>query len=201
MLKKAFEIGQEVFIIERNLNISKKEIVAILKEERETKYKVDVKSCGGVNENDFFLTKGKAEAKKQDFLDCLKFKVGDLIIFKYNNYSHKDIQIGRIKQIIYNEGNPYEVRTAFNCVRDLCDKEIALKINNSYIENYGRLQDLKGEFEELRKKMSCVLEEINKEHNKLEKDLKKSFKREFKWYRVNKVPLFRDRFDYEEKDY
>ena len=98
---KEKQIGQEVFILERDLTISKQKIVAIITEEKEKKYKLDIKSCGGITEKDFYLTKPKAEVKKKNFLDSLKFKIGDLVVFDYMEYGNKKKTIGKITNIIY----------------------------------------------------------------------------------------------------
>ncbi len=44
--------------------------------EMKKKYKLDIAICNGITKDDFCLTKQKAEVKKQDFLDGLRFKVG-----------------------------------------------------------------------------------------------------------------------------
>jgi len=50
--KQEIKIGTEVWIIERDLNISNKKIVAIVDEGDIKKYKLDVESCGGITEKD-----------------------------------------------------------------------------------------------------------------------------------------------------
>lgn len=194
------KIGQEVFIIENNLEITPREIIAIVNEEKETKYKLDVNSCGGISETDFYLTKRKAEVAKQNFLDDLKFKVGDLLIFKYKEYHRTEIDIGKVKEIRYN-GLPYHITTSYKNIHDLSDEDIVLKINNEYIENFGKLQDLNIEFKKADEEVSRIIKSINFEHDLLEKDLKQKFKKQFPWYSNKKKPLFKDSFDYEEEDY
>ena len=102
----ALKIGQKVFRINHNLEIIEKKIVAIVKAEKEVKYQLNTDSCVGLIETDFFLTKSKAEAARQDFLDKLKFKVGDLIIFKMKDWSQIVTRIGRIDEINYSK-RPY----------------------------------------------------------------------------------------------
>ncbi len=198
--KEILKIGQEVFIIESDLTISSKKIVAIVNEEKETKYKLDVESCGGILEKDFSLTKQKAKVKKQNFLDDLKFKVGDLLIFKYKEYHNEVINIGKVKEIRY-DGAPYHITTSYKNIYDLSDVDIVLKVNNDYIENFGRLQDLSIEFKKADEEISRIMKSINFEHDLLEKDLKQKFKKQFPWWTNKKKPLFKERFNYVEEDY
>ena len=76
----------------------------------------------------------------------------------------------------------------------------ANKINNSYIENFGRLKELNQDFKEVEKELSDIISQINKEHDTLEEELKQSFKKQFAWYNLRKKPLFKDRFNYVEED-
>jgi len=198
--KSQIKIGQKVFIIGRDLNIVEKKVLAIVEEEKETKYKLDLNSCGGISENDFFLTKGEVEVKIQNFRDDLKFNVGDLVIFKHKEYHTYVTKLGRIKEIKY-DGCPYKIKTTYENIYDLTDEDITLKIDNSYIENYGRLKELNMSFKVVEKELNDILSLIHKEHDMLEKELKKSFKKEFAWYRIKKTPLFKDRFSYKEEDY
>ena len=194
--KKELKIGQEVFVIERNLNIETKKIIAIVNEEKEIKYKIDSDSCGGVLKKEFYLTKHKAEVVKQDFLDNLKFKVGDLLVFKYKEYGGTIIEIGRIINLFYKD-KPYGLKTSYKNIFDLNDEGIVLKVNNEYIENFGKLQGLDEEFEEANKKINEIKTKIHMEHELLEKELNQSFKKQYKWTNINQKPLFKDRFDYQ----
>ncbi|RLI97110.1 MAG: hypothetical protein DRO96_01465 [Candidatus Aenigmatarchaeota archaeon] len=76
------KIGQEVFIIDKDLIICPKKVLAIINEGKETKYKLEVHSCGGSSSKEIYLTKNKAEVAKQDFLNGLRFMVGDLLVFQ-----------------------------------------------------------------------------------------------------------------------
>ncbi len=200
MKDKEIKIGDEVFVIERKLDIVKHKILEVIHGEKEISYKLETQSCGGVNKNDFFLTKSKAEKVKQDFLDSLKFKVGDLLIFKYKEYSRMNSEIGRVVELIY-DGAPYKIKTAYKNIYDITDEDVVLKLNNKYIEDFGDLRELNEQFELISKQLNGIASQINKEHERLEKDFKQSFKKEYSWTRINKVPLFKDKFNYHEEDW
>lgn len=202
-MKVKIEIGQKVFIIERNLEIKEKEVLAIINTEDKIGYTLDKHSCGGYNEGDVFVTKSKAEAIKQDFLDELKFKVGDLLIFKVKSGWEKGNRVvGRVHEIRFNENEPYNIKTTNSETFDLADDEDVLKINNSFIENFGNMRELYEEFNEKKKELDEVYREISTEHEYLERELGNSFRKQFPWYSRSKKPLFKDRFCYQkEEDY
>ena len=199
--KQEIKIGTEVWIIERDLNISNKKIVAIVDEGDIKKYKLDVESCGGITEKDFCMTKQKAEVKKKNFLDDLKFKVGDLIVFEYKEYSRKEKTIGKINKIEYS-GSPYEVKGMYKEFNNISDEDILLKIRNEFIENYGNLQELYEQFKEKEKEINFILNLVYKQHDELEKELNQSIRKQYSLFHWNKSkPLFRDRFCYEDDEY
>lgn len=201
--KKILEIGQEVFLINSNLEIVAKKIVAIVKEEIEIKYQLDVEYCKGLTEQDFFLIEDKAERAKQDFLDKLKFKVGDLVIFRRKDWGNWITRIGRIDNIHYTK-EPYSIRTDrehfYSFTHRPKDKEMVLKINNSYLENFGRIKELNKKFKESIAITSAIQSLMHKEHDLLEAELHRSFKKQFAWHTPANKPLFKDRFNYK-RDY
>lgn len=199
-IKKEIKVGDEVFVIERNLDIVTKKVLGIIQGEDETRYKVDSYSCDGVTKNDLFLSKPKAEKVKQDFLDSLKFKVGELLVFKYKDYNKSVVEIGRVDKLDYSE-KPYKIETPYKNIYDVTDGDVSLKINNKYIENFGKLKELDETFEQLNKEILKVIRKIHIEYEQLEEDLKKSFKKQYKWTNLNKKPLFEKRFDYRSDDY
>lgn len=201
-MKKAKEIkiGQEIFIIERDLTISKKKIVAIINEEKEKTYKIDVKSCGGITESEFCLTKQKAEVKKKNFLDDLKFKVGDLVVFEFINFSQKKKVLAKIIKIEY-LNKPYEILGSYKEFDNISDKDILLKVKNEYIENYGNLQELYEQFEEKEKEIKKIITLIYEQHDNLEEELKQSIKKQYSVFNWNKSkPKFKDRFSYRDRE-
>ena len=198
--KQEIKIGQEVFIIERDLTISKQKIVAIVTEEKEKKYKLEINSCGGITENDFCLTKPKAEVKKKNFLDDLKFKVGDLVVFEYRDYSAIKKALGLITKIEYS-GKPYEIRGAYEEYDSISDEDILLKVKNEFIENYGNLQELYKQFKEKEKEIQKIISLIRDKHDELEKELEHSIIKQYGIFNWNKSkPKFKDRFNYK-RDY
>jgi len=199
--KQDIKIGTEVWIIERDLNISNKKIVAIVDEGKEKKYKLDVESCGGITEKELSLTKQKAEVKKKNFLDGLKFEVGDLVVFEYKEYSRKEKTIGKITKIEYSSC-PYEVKGSYKEFNNISDEDILLKIKNEYIENYGNLQELYEQFEEKQKEINKIITSILREHENLEKELNQSIRKQYSIFHWDKKkPLFKDMFCYEDDDY
>lgn len=195
------KIGQEVFVIERDLTISKKKIVAIINEGKEKKYKFEIKSCGGITENDFSLTQQKAEIKKQNFLDNLKFKIGDLVVFEYQECSNKKKTIGRIVAIEYS-GAPYSIQGSYEEFDNISDEDILLKVKNEFIENYGNLQELYKKFKEKEKEINEILNLIYNQHDELEKELKHNIRKQYSIFNWNKSkPKFEDRFCYKEEEY
>ena len=88
--KPKFKIGDEVWIIEKDLSISLKKIVGYKEVEEKITYELDVRFCQGISESELSKTKTKAEVKEKNFLDELKFKVGDLVVFEYKEYSRKE---------------------------------------------------------------------------------------------------------------
>lgn len=197
--KSNLKVGDIVFVIERNLEVVQKTILEVINTDKEIKYKLDSFTCGGVPEDEFHLTKHKAEAVKQKFLDQLKFRVGDLLVFRYKDYGHSEIEIGRVFKLQAGD-KPYNIKTAYKNIYDLTDNDIVLKVNNEYIENFGKLSELDDEFEETTKQMHDVIKRINHEHELLEKDLKQSFKKQYKWNWNKKRPLFKNKFCYEEDE-
>jgi len=193
------KVGREVFIISRQLNIDSKKIIAVIEGNEETTYKLDTFDCGGVTRKELFLTKSKAKVRKKEFTDKLKFRKGDLIIFKHKEYNNTEIEIGIIDELKYSK-SPYYIKTAHNYTYDLIDTDVVLKINNSYIENYEDLKELHIKFDETKKELNYIITLMHKEHDKLEWDLKKKFKKQFAWYTISKKPKFEDRFRYESDD-
>ena len=201
MEKEKIKIGQKVFVINKDLNIEEKEVFAIINSGDKVGYTLDNHSCGGYFEDDVFTTKSKAEVKKQDFLDDLKFKVGDLLIFKIKEYSREEIVLGRVHAIKYDYEEPYEIKTSSRTIHNLSDDDVVLKVKNEFIENFGNMKELYKEFEEKRQELDRIYNSISKEHDILEKELGRSFKKQFPWWSKNKKPLFADRFNYEEEDH
>ncbi len=195
--KQKFELGQEVFIIDTDLSIIPKKIVGFKKDDEELKYQLNVSYCHGVSEQTLFKTKNKAKVEKKNFLDNLKFKVGDLVVFEYKEYNHREKTIGLIRDIVYS-GTPYKVQGTYRELYNISDENIFLKIKNEFIENYGNLQELYNEFEEKHIEMSNLLKVIFKKHDNLEKELKTSIKKQYGLFNWNKSkPKFTDRFSYE----
>lgn len=197
MKNKKIEIGTEVWVIEKDLSLLNKMVVAIINEGKEIKYKLDRNSCGGINEKEFSLTEQKAEIKKKNFLDELKFKVGDLVVFEYIEYGNKKKTIGKIVDINY-LSNPYKIKGAYKEFNNISDDEILLKVKNEFIENFSNLQELSKEFEEKKKELNIINKLIHDEHENLEKELKQSIKKQYSIFNWNKsIPKFKDRFSYE----
>ena len=191
-------IGQHVWIIENDLKIAEKRILAIIHDEKEDKYKLDVQSCGGISEKEFYKTEAKAEVAKQEYLDKLKFKVGELVIFKDSSYTNSAEYIGRINEV--RKSGSYYIQTSWQNPTSIKESDILLKIKNSYIENFGSLKKLYKEFDEVRDLLDNKIKEINNEHAILEKELMRSFHRNYAWYRIRKTPMFEDRFKYRSDD-
>jgi len=202
-MKKKIKIGQKVFVINKDTTIEEKEVFAIIDMGKEVGYTLDKNSCGGYSESDVFTTKSKAEVKLQNFLDDLRFKVGDLLVFKtkkYYSYDKKEVVLGRVHTIKYDSNEPYEIRTQSKNIHDLSDEDIILKAKNEFIENFGDMKELYKKFEEKRKELDSIYREIEKEHEQLEKELGHSFKKQFPWWSHKRKPIFSDRFNYEEED-
>ncbi len=196
-----FKIGDEVWVIERDLSISPKKIVGYKELEGKITYELDIRYCQGISEKELSETKNKAEVKKKNFLDNLKFKVGDLVVFEYKEYSRKEKTIGRITKIEY-LGNPYEVKGSYNELNNISDKDILLKIKNEFIESYGNLKELYEQFNEKDKEIFSIMDLIHGEHDKLEKELEQSIRKQYSVFNWNKSkPKFEDRFSYEKEDY
>lgn len=191
------KIDQEIFVIEQDLTIIPKKIIAIINEGKETKYRLDTYSCNGIPEKEIFKTKIKAEIIKQEFLNNLKFIVGDLLIFEHEDYQSKEIMIGQVVKIKYGK-KPYVIKTTINTIYDQDDNSILLKVKNNYIENFGKLHELGVVLERTIKESEKLTNMMNLEYDQLEKDLKQKFKKQFSysWTLKRKKPLFKDRFNY-----
>ena len=201
MKKGKIEIGQKVFVINKDLTIEEKEVFAIIDMGDEVGYTLDKNSCGGYSEYTVFTTKSKAEVEKQNFLDGLRFKIGELLVFKVKEYSRKEIVIGRVYAIKYDSNEPYEIRTQSKNIHNISDDDVVLKVKNEFIENFGDMKELYKKFEEKRRELDSIYREIEKEHEQLEKELGTSFKKQFPWWSHKRKPIFSDRFNYEEEDY
>jgi len=201
MKKGKIEIGQKVFVINKDLTIEEKEVFAIIDMGDEVGYTLDKNSCGGYSEYTVFTTKSKAEVEKQNFLDDLRFKIGELLVFKVKEYSRKEIVIGRVYAIKYDSNEPYEIRTQSKNIHNISDDDVVLKVKNEFIENFGDMKELYKKFEEKRRELDSIYREIEKEHEQLEKELGTSFKKQFPWWSHKRKPIFSDRFNYEEEDY
>lgn len=199
--KPKFEIGDEVWIVEKDLTIAPKKIVGYKEIEGKITYELDVRFCQGISDSELSKTKTKAEVKKKNFLDELKFKVGDLIVFEYKEYSRREKTIGRITKIEYS-GNPYEVKGSYRELNNISDEDIILKVKNEFIEDFGNLQELYKNFEEKEKELRDIIRLIHKQHDMLEKELENSIKKQYSVWNWNKSkPLFKNRFSYEREDY
>ncbi len=196
-----FELGQEVFIIDKDLNIVPKKIVGFKKDGEELKYELDVRYCQGISEKELCKTKNKALVRKKNFLDDLKFRIDDLVVFEYKDYNRKKKTIGRITKIVYSS-TPYEVKGSYKELNNISDEDILLKIKNEFIENYENLKELYEEFQEKNKEVNALLFAISKTHDELEKVLETSIRKEYSWLHWNKSkPKFEDRFSYEDDRY
>jgi len=201
MEKDKIKFGQKVFVINKDLTIEEKEVFAVINSGDKIGYTLDEDSCGGYSEEDVFTTKSKAEVELQNFLGELRFKVGDLLIFKIKEYSREQIVIGRVHAIRYDYEKPYHIKTTSTEVYTLSDEDVVLRVKNEFIENFGNMKELYKKFEEKRRELDNAYKEIEREHKKLEKELGRSFKKQFPWWSKKKKPLFADRFNYEEEDY
>lgn len=201
MKKEKIEIGQKVFIITRECNIEEKEVFAIINTKDKLGYTLEENSCGGYSEDDVFITKAKAQVKLQNFLDELKFKVGDLIVFEYKKYSsQKKKAIGRIIKIVYSNV-PYEIRGSCKEFDSISEEEIFLKIKNEFIENYGNIQELYKEFNEKKEEVREIIDLIHGQFDNLETEINDNVRKQYGIFNWNKSkPLFKDRFTYEEDD-
>lgn len=196
-----FNIGDKVWIIERDLSIVKKKIVGYKEVEGKLTYELDVRFCRDTPESELLKTKAKAEVKKKDFIDNLKFRFGDLVVFEYKDYSKKERTIGRITKIEYSE-SPYEVKGSYRELNNVSDEDILLKVKNEFIEDFGNLQELYKEFEEKEKELIGVINLIHRLHGQLEKELETSIRKQYSIWHWNKSkPLFKDRFSYEANSY
>ena len=196
------EAGDKVFIINKKLEIEEKRIHGVVFEEETIKYQLEEHQCGGTEKTEIFKTKAKAETAKQNFLDNLSYKIGDLIIFDYKEYSNSKIQkkLGRIVGLEYN-GNSYEIKGSYQEFDNVSDEKISLKIKNEFIENYGNIQELYEEFKEKEKEINQTIGLIHKEHEKLENELNINIKKQYSIFNWDKKkPLFENRFDYS-RDY
>jgi hypothetical protein len=195
------EAGDKVFIINRKLEIEEKKVHGVVFEEETIKYQLEEHQCGGTERTQIFKTKAQAEAEKQNFLDKLKYKVGDLIVFEYNEYSRKGKTIGRITELEFSN-SPYKIRGAYNEYNNASDENILLKIKNEFIEDFGNLKELYEEFKEKEKEINQITGQIHKEHERLESELNTSIKKQYSVFNWNKdKPLFKDRFNYEREYY
>ena len=194
-MKNKYKIGQEVFIINNDLEIVQKTIVGIVTEEKGTKYKLDENSCSGIEDKNIFPTKPKAEIAKKDFLDKLKFSIGDLIVYKEEDvYSNKKIRrIAKIIGIKYTQ-SPYTIKNIRGYKKSLFEKEIKLKLKNTFIENWGNVKELNDKYDKKRKELNKIKEEINSAFYDLEKKL--SINIEKPYFYFSGKPKFEDRFVY-----
>lgn len=193
-----YKIGDEVWKINRDLSIVQEIIVGYKKNDKdEINYELDVKFCNGISETELFTTKTKAEVKLMNFLDDLEYKIGDLVVFEYKEYSRKNKTIGRIIKIEY-LGCPYDIKGSHEEHDNISDEDILLKVKNEFIENFGNLQESYKEFEEIEKELRDIISIIHKQHDQLEKELETSIKKQYSVWNWNKSkPIFKDRFTYE----
>ena len=194
-MKNKYKIGQEVFIINNDLKIVQKTIVGIVKEQKGIKYKLDENTCDGVDEKNIFLTEPKAEVAKKDFLDNLKFSIGDLIVYKEENvYSNKKTRrIAKIIDIKYTQ-SPYTIKNTRGYKKSLFEEEIALKVKNKFIENWGNVKELNDKYDKKRKELDKIKEEINSAFDDLEEKLNINIEKPYFYF--SGKPKFEDRFVY-----
>ena len=85
-------------------------------------YTTEVTELNGIpDEQDVTKTKTKAEVKRKNFLDDLKFVVGDLVVFKYTEYSSRERKnIGKIVEIEYS-GKPYKIMGIYKECENISD--------------------------------------------------------------------------------
>jgi len=194
------EAGDKVFIIGRNLEIEEKKVYGVVFEEETIKYQLEEHQCGGTEKTQIFKTKAKAEAKKQDFLDELKFKVGELVVFEYKEYSNSTPMksIGRVWEINFST-HPYLIKDSYSHNDTVTEEQILLKLKNDFIEGYGNIQGLYKEFNEKEKELRDIIKRIHNQHDSLEKELNLNIRKQYGLFNWNKSrPLFSDRFSYED---
>ena len=196
--KEAIKIGDQVFVIKKDLTIEEKEVLAIITTEDKLGYTLDKNSCGGYSEDDVFSTKAKADVVVHEFMDNIKFKEGDLIIFEHKEYSRKEKAIGRIVGINHSD-LPYEIRGSCKEFESICEEQILLRIKNKFIENFGNIKELYQEFEDKKREVSNIMKSIQWEFDKLETEVHDSVRKQYGLFNWNKSkPLFKDRFTYQE---
>ncbi len=195
MSKKQIKIGQKVFIITRDLEIKEQTIEAILKERDKIKYKLNVTHCNGIPEEEMFLTKGKAEKAKHDFLDKLRFKLGDMVAFK-SQWDDNIKRIGRITEITKSK-TPYEITKSYGNCETVSVESVLLKVKNDFIESYENIQELFRQFEEKQGELKDINRLIQNLHTKLEKELQMNVQKMYSfWNWKNTKIKFSDRFIY-----
>lgn len=191
------KVGQKVFIINSKLEIEEKRVNAIVLEKEEIKYQLDEHSCSASERTEIFMSKQKAQVSKKNFLDGLRFGVGDLVVVKYKEYSRTQVKVGLISELSY-FNSPYKITFGDDrYTRDILDSDIILKVKNEFIENFGNILELQSKFEETKKELNHILSEIGNEYEVLEKELKQKFKQQYPWYSEKKKPMFKDMFEYE----
>ena len=201
-MKNKIEIGQKVFVINKDCGIEDKEVFAIINAENGLGYTLDKNSCGGYSEYDVFQTRAKAEVEIKNFMDKINYKIGDLIVFEYEEYSKKKKAIGRI-MVIKHSSTPYEIRGSFKEFDSISEDQILLKVKNEFIENYGDIQELYRQFEEKEKEIRDIINMIHNEFDTLETEINDSVRKKYGFFYWNKSkPIFQDRFTYQEaRDY
>ena len=167
----------------------------ILTEEKGTKYKLDENSCSGIEDKNIFPTKPKAEIAKKDFLDNLKFSIGDLIVYEEENvYDNKKIRrIAKIIDIKYTQ-SPYTIKNIRGYKKSLFEKEIKLKLKNTFFENWANIKELNDKYDKKKKEIDKLKEEINSVFDDLEEELNINIEKPYFYF--SGKPKFEDRFVY-----
>jgi len=145
--------GDKVFIINKKLEIEEIKVLGVVFEEEIIRYQLEGHSCGGVEKTQIFKTKAEAEVERQNFLDKLNYKVGDLVIFPYKNYNRTSKTIGRISGIEFSD-TPYVIKGAYNEYDNASDEHILLRVKNEYIKNFGNIKELYYEFNKKEKEIN-----------------------------------------------
>ena len=197
--KKSYKIGDKVYHLNRKLEIEEKEVIAIVKHEKETKYKLDNYTCNGTCEKEIFESKAKAEAVKQKYINSLNYRVGDIVIIENEQYGRKSYDIGRVSELQY-DTHPYLITFRGHSCWDSATKNI-VKVDENYIENFEDIKELNVKFDEAQKELDKVKDQIDRQFENLCDELERDFKKSYSWGRLTHKPKFDDRFIHHKDEY
>lgn len=187
-MENKYNIGDKVFII-YDSSVVEKEIVSIVTEDNNIKYRFEINSCGGINEDEIFSTNALAKLKLSELLKKAKFKVGDIVLVlrksqyeKIREWNIESIDMIKDVKLDYNNKDiDYVLYKDYNSngniysSTQIVSQDRIVKVEKQPIKELFEVGDLIDKLDSLESEYNKLSKELSYKEDKLEEYLSRKF--------------------------